>query len=238
MWDIEIEDAPTRRRSTRRAVRMPCDVYNRLWTGAVRLGATDLSPHGAWLATPLPLAPGEGVLVRFTPPRWPLSSPPIEVRAVVARAGLARRRRDAGRSGMGLYFDGLTDIETGCLALSLRGLPPPFPGCVRVPAIESAFVEAPLLSARHTQLRFSALGPLLTGGRLVAPPPAGRGVVIPFPSSTARLARATNADQASGSSSCRYATVRTSATTRSRRWGVKSTKRTPMPGFRFSPPAR
>ncbi len=30
-------------------------------------------------------------------------------------------------------------------------------------------------------VRFTALAPLLTAGRLVAPPPAGLGVVIPFP---------------------------------------------------------
>lgn len=200
---VTANDNPPRgaRRALRRAVRLECGVRSGLWSGALRFEASDLSAHGLWLDTDLALAPGESVHLRLTPPRWPLWSPPLDAQARVVRVSLNRRRADRSRSGMGLAFVGLSPVEVGLLALTLRGLPPPLPSArMRPPMAVSgtsaslpaaATPDASFAAARHgepgaldadaTELRFLALAPLLTAGRLVAPPPAGRAVVIPFP---------------------------------------------------------
>lgn len=165
----------------RRAVRLDCAVQSRFWAGALPFIATDLSPRGVWLDTDFPLASGELVGLGMVPPRWPSASP-IALRARVAHAVLGRRRGDRGRAGMGLEFCDLSALDAGLMGLVLRGLPPPLPGAHRAPAARRASAArvgdaAPAVDA----LSFVALGGLLTGSRIVAPPPAGRGVVIPFP---------------------------------------------------------
>lgn len=179
------------RRAVRRAVRLDCEVESRLWTGFLAFAATDLSPYGLWVETDFPLVAGEAVSVRLAPPRWPAWTQPIEVEARVARASLSRRRGERRRSGMGLAFQNLPPVNAGLLALALRGLPPPLPrralpdvSCASLPA--TTVPTLPTLETDFAGLHFRAIGPFLTAGRIVAPPPAGRGVVIPFPRAPVR----------------------------------------------------
>lgn len=201
MTGTAINSAAGSRRALRRAVQLDCGVRSGWWSGALRFEASDLSAHGLWLDTDLALPPGEPVHLRLTPPRWPVWSPPLDAQARVVRVSLSRRRRDRSRSGMGLAFVGLSPVEAGLLSLALRGLPPPLPSRRMRPAIQTPDAVVPVLAsdARHaslatlpsradhapdvdaTELQFLALAPLLTAGRIVVPPPAGRAVVIPFP---------------------------------------------------------
>lgn len=194
------------RRALRRAVQLDCGVRSRWWSGPLRFEATDLSAHGLWLDTDLALESGESVHVRLTPPRWPVWSPPLDAHARVARVALSRRRGDRSRPGMGLAFVDLSPVDAGLLALALRGLPPRLPSA-RVRRPYDAFSPMSFVSASvaphmrqvarlpppreastdadTTEFRFVALGPFLTAGRIVVPPPAGRAVVIPFPTPAA-----------------------------------------------------
>jgi hypothetical protein len=197
MMDPAKDSGLGQRRSLRRGVQLDCGLWSRLWSGSLRFEASDLSAHGVWLDADLALEPGEAVHVRLVPPRWPAWSPPLEGRARVARVSLNRRPGDTRRSGMGLTFLGLSPVQLGLLSLSLRGLPPPLPGALARPRrllahdapatgvpFASAHKDARAIAApsvRAADLRFVALGPLLTAGQLVVPPPAGRAVVIPFP---------------------------------------------------------
>lgn len=115
-----------RRRSLRRAVRVEVEVGSECWDGTVPLIATDVSLHGLWLESDLPLETGSELWISFVPPHWPCSKP-FQVRARVERVGLMRRGADRGRSGMGLAFLGLGADQVALLTRALHGLPPPLP---------------------------------------------------------------------------------------------------------------
>jgi len=112
-----------RRRSLRRAVQVETDVTSELWDTPVKLLATDLSLHGVWLDSALPLEPGSEVAVSLLLPRMAITRP-FEARARVAHVALARRRTDYGRGGMGLCFVDVSAEQSERLAHALIGLPP------------------------------------------------------------------------------------------------------------------
>jgi hypothetical protein len=134
--DCQVEPNTSRRRSLRRAVRVETDVVSDLWDGPVPLLATDLSLHGLWLESELPLEPGAELLVTLVPPRWQGDEPFVAL-AEVARVGLFRRQREARPSGMGLTFLDFERTHEQRLRAALRGLPPPLPkrNVVRPPAL-------------------------------------------------------------------------------------------------------
>jgi hypothetical protein len=160
----------SRRRALRRAVRFECQLQSDLWDGPVPFLVTDLSPFGMWLDSPLPLHPGERVVVAFRPPSWPDEAPALSTEARVARSGLRRRRADRPvASGMGLRFGSLDDVTRAALADRLRGLPPPLPGAIAPPL--RLTLPAPEISECALELgdglcfELLAEAPLLTAGR-------------------------------------------------------------------------
>lgn len=160
-----------RRRSVRRAVRVETDVVADTWDGAVPLLATDLSDHGLWLESELPLEIGSEVVVSLLPPRWPTREP-LTALAEVTRVGMYRRRRERRSSGMGLRFVDLPHDDAELLAEVLRGLPPPLPALaprgravelVRPSIDEGRLPQIVLADGSRFVLR--AEGSLLTAGR-------------------------------------------------------------------------
>jgi hypothetical protein len=174
-------------------VDLVAEVTSRSWGGSVPLLVGDLTPFGAWLETDVLLEPGEPVELSFVPPRWPAGVPPLRARGRVACVRRGRRRHETARAGMGIAFRELPAAHALLLARLLRGLPPPLPRRSTPRARVAPRIQADDVSL--DALRFEALAPLLTAGRLAAPPAAGRGVVIPFP-----RGRTAQAAQASGSS--------------------------------------
>lgn len=175
-----MDSSSSRRRALRRAVRMECVALSALWDDTAALVATDLSPHGLWLSTELPLEVGEELVLSFRPPCWPKWGAPLSVLARVARVGLPRRRGDAGPPGMGLSFLDL-DTEAGQrMASLLRGLPPPLPlekpAAARLERSDAA-AETTML-ADGLEVELCAEAPLLTAGR------ARRATVAPAPAKT------------------------------------------------------
>ncbi|HEY2735087.1 MAG TPA: PilZ domain-containing protein [Polyangiales bacterium] len=176
----------SRRRSLRRAVTLEVDVMSELWEGALPLTATDLSLHGAWLESELPLSVGEDLRLAFEPPHWQ-GLPRFEVAATVARVSLLRRRRDSGRAGMGLRFAPLSEATVRCLAYALRGLPPPLPAR-RSPL---RFDPHPaIMRVDDVSYLFCAEAPLLSAGRPIALSTAPREIVSAAASSANDAERA------------------------------------------------
>lgn len=182
-----LEPSASRRRSVRRAVAIETEITCGIWDGAVSLLATDLSPHGMWLETALPLDPGDEVSVRVSAPGFAAEAP-LCVTARVARVGLYRRRAERTKSGMGLAFAPLSPPDMARLVGHLRGLPPPMPrlaeGAPPRPVADGGRAAhgvedgRPGLGAPVTpedalclplpdgnSASWTALGPLLTAGR-------------------------------------------------------------------------
>ena len=115
---------PQRRRALRRAVSLEVDVTSELWEGAVSMTVTDLTQHGLWLESDLPLSAGDEVHLSLPGPR--ANAHIIEADARVVRVSLVPRCDVCGVGpGMGVVF---TDIAVWAqleLARELRGLPPP-----------------------------------------------------------------------------------------------------------------
>lgn len=110
------------RRAMRRAVELPCDVVSHYADAPAPHVASDVSPFGVWLDTPMPLHPGSEVVLGFRPPRY--EGPEMLVFGTVARVVTGRRRGDRGRLGMAVEFRDMTDEQRSTLAQSLVGVPP------------------------------------------------------------------------------------------------------------------
>jgi hypothetical protein len=115
--------AAAKRRALRRAVELPCDLVSRYLDEPLLYWATDLSPFGLWLETPLPMQLGEQVVLSFQPAVW-WPTREITVFAEVVRVTNGRR---SPRTGMGLEFLDLDENEERSLGAWLRGRPPPLP---------------------------------------------------------------------------------------------------------------
>ena len=116
------------RRALRRAVELPCDLVSRYLDQPLLYWATDLSPFGLWLETPLPMQLGEQVVLCFQPSHW--RGREITVFAEVVRVANGRRAEaDAATrtTGMGLEFVDLGFDEERALRAWLFGRPPPLP---------------------------------------------------------------------------------------------------------------
>lgn len=121
-----VEVVQARRRAIRRAVALDCELVSSYWDEPIAHRVTDLSPYGMWIETPLPLDPGEELLVSFYPPRWPSFDPVVAI-GEVRRVELRRRSSDPRESGMGIQIHCFDPIDHEELAESLRGVPPPLP---------------------------------------------------------------------------------------------------------------
>jgi len=116
-----------KRRSLRRAVALECCLQSERWEDELRLPASNLSTDGIWLETSIALAPGEEVIVSFTPPGL-ASHHVVWAAAKVVRVASARREGDAAQSpGMGLHFTYCSEPHRRLLARSLQGHPPRLP---------------------------------------------------------------------------------------------------------------
>lgn len=120
------ENRPKRRRTLRRAVDIPCEIVSKFVDEPLLYWATDLSPYGIWIETPIPMRTGEVVCVCFQPAAgW--AHRELRVFAEVARVTTARRRTTGVVNGMGLEFCDLSPHEERALGAWLRGRPPPLP---------------------------------------------------------------------------------------------------------------
>jgi hypothetical protein len=164
--------ATTSVRSTvRRAVQIGCSVRSELWDGPAPFLATDLSPDGLRLCSPLALPEGEDVVVTFTPPRWPEESGPLNVVARVEHVALPRRKSDPlvagmpGEAGMGLSFLHIDPTQRALLHLVLRGLPPPLPARSNDEAQLALEELETVLCHDGLQIQLAAEAPLLSATR-------------------------------------------------------------------------
>lgn len=155
----------------RRAVQIGCSVRSELWDGPAPFLATDLSPDGLRLCSPLALPEGQDVVVTFTPPRWPDESGPLNVVARVEHVALPRRKSDPlvagmpGEAGMGLSFLHIDPTQRALLHLVLRGLPPPLPARSNDEAQLALDELETMLSHDGLQIQLAAEAPLLTATR-------------------------------------------------------------------------
>lgn len=124
---LQVSESRTRhRRQLRRAVDLPCELVSKFVDEPLLYWATDLSPHGIWIETPIPMRTGELVVLCFQPTVWWPGSE-LRVFAEVARVSTTRRRSAAGSTGMGLEFLDMSAHEHRALESWLRGRPPPLP---------------------------------------------------------------------------------------------------------------
>jgi hypothetical protein len=119
-------EARRRRRSLRRTVNLETDVTSDEWEGSVSLLTTDLSQHGCWLESDLPLDVGTELAISFVPP-GDADQTPVAARGRVVHVALMRRRSDAGRPGMGVSFHDVAPDQSERLSLVLNALPPRLP---------------------------------------------------------------------------------------------------------------
>ena len=113
------------RRAARRSVDIRCDVITTRWDRPVASRCTDLSPHGMWLETTMPLEVGERVVLCFRVPRSPTD---MMLFANVNRVERDEQDMRHGSNGVGLEFLGASMLEEAELESSLRGTPPVLPG--------------------------------------------------------------------------------------------------------------
>ena len=117
---------PGVRRSLRRALSFDCEVVADRYDGTVLHRVHDVSSHGAFLESSLPLDPGDEVILTLRPPRYRRAEA-MTIVAEVARVWLPRRKDDPGPAGMGLKFRELDYDELLALEHALRGVPPALP---------------------------------------------------------------------------------------------------------------
>jgi hypothetical protein len=111
------------RRALRRAVQLPCELVSRYVDQPLLYWATDLTPFGAWLETPIPMELGEQVVLCFSPGIW-WAARELMLFAEVTRVAT---HRDVEERGMGLEFLDVTAHERRALDAWLRNRPPPLP---------------------------------------------------------------------------------------------------------------
>jgi hypothetical protein len=162
----DLEQQPRRRRrSLRRSVQLETEVTSHLWDGAITLLATDISLHGIWLESDLPLGIGSELTIAFTPPDCPQRIP-IRAQGTVVRVSLLRRRTDHGHAGMGVAFHDLSVDQVQRLTRALHGMPPPIPRrkdpYERIARIASVALED---GRAYTMV---SEAPLMTAGRIEA----------------------------------------------------------------------
>jgi hypothetical protein len=179
----------------RRAVDLECGVLSDAWHDEAALPATDLSPFGMWLATDLPLATGDAVVLSFKPPRWPAWGSPVVVLAEVVRVGMPRRRGDRGAAGMGLRFVDLDPDHAARMAECLRGLPPTLPA---VRARRAERCEEQLVLEDGSSFALRAEGALLGASRPPGTPLAPLAPLAPAAESRAAAALAVHAPRRRG----------------------------------------
>jgi len=107
------------RRALRRAVWLDCELLadegRELRPGLI----TDLSPHGIWVETDVPLREGDALSVSFVPPG--------DRKQTLTAATVVRVSRGVDGTGMGLSFAGETRALARQLEHTLEGLPPRVP---------------------------------------------------------------------------------------------------------------
>jgi hypothetical protein len=114
-----IERRPSFRRVVRRGVRLGCEITTSV-LGPRRELLIDLSPHGARVATEMPVTRGEYVLLHFASEKLARR---VETLARVVHANLGALDEPT----IGIEFVGLGDQVRGELARALCGVPPPLP---------------------------------------------------------------------------------------------------------------
>lgn len=137
-----------RRRASRHAVDLRCDVVTDAWPEPVSHRIRDLGLGGLFVESQLLPDEGSDVLVELRAPRGDRR---LTLVGKVRRCELRRRRRERERSGFAVELGTLSDEDVAVLARALRGLPPPLPTRPRTPTEELVWVEAldPIDHAEH-----------------------------------------------------------------------------------------
>jgi c-di-GMP-binding flagellar brake protein YcgR len=112
-----------RRRPSRHAVCMRCEVVRERDFKLVSRRIMDLSEGGMLVASDERVLTGESLIVSF---RIPFSTLWLDTQATVARVVHGRRPGD-GHRALGLAFDPIDEIAADALRMNLSELPPPLP---------------------------------------------------------------------------------------------------------------
>lgn len=113
----------SRRRPSRHAVCMRCEVVRERDFSLVSRRILDLSASGMLVASDEKLLTGESLIVSF---RVPFSTYWLDAEAVVARVVHGRRPGD-DRRALGLVFENIDSCAVEALRQNLADLPPPLP---------------------------------------------------------------------------------------------------------------
>ena len=132
----ECLDLPCRRRcaleSTRFEIRRDhstaLDLICQWWDEPVELAASDISPAGAFVPTPLLLEVGEPVVACFCLPGF---REEFQIFGNVVWVALPRRATDRGQAGMGIEFVKTSPLERLSIRQALRDVPLALPTRVR-----------------------------------------------------------------------------------------------------------
>lgn len=136
-----IEVLVQRRRASRHAVDLRCDVVTEAWPEPIAHRVRDLGLGGLFVESQLLPDEGSDVLVEMrVGRRAPLR---LTLLGKVRRCELRRRASERGRSGFAIELGGLAPYEADTLRDALRGLPPPLPvGRRSEPPREQMWVES------------------------------------------------------------------------------------------------
>ncbi len=103
---LDVSQRPSdTRRALRRAARVSCEIVSHYGDEPEIRLASDVSPFGMWIETPMPFHPGAEIVVAFRPPRG--EGREVLVFATVTRIVSGRKRSDRGPLGMGVEFSDL-----------------------------------------------------------------------------------------------------------------------------------
>ncbi|MBX3247645.1 MAG: hypothetical protein KF901_10750 [Myxococcales bacterium] len=119
-----VEILVQRRRSSRHAVDLACEVVAEPWDVPIRHRLRELGPGSLFVESDLLPEEGAEVLVELIPPR---AARPLTLLGTVRRSILRRRRQERRRSGFAVELDAAQWRELEALRESVRGLPPAIP---------------------------------------------------------------------------------------------------------------
>jgi hypothetical protein len=120
---LDVYERPSElRRAVRRAARVSCEIVSHYGDEPEIRLASDVSPFGMWIETPMPFHPGAEIVVAFRSPRH--EGREMMVFATVTRIVSGRKRSDRGPLGMGVEFSDLGANDREEMAMWLAEAPP------------------------------------------------------------------------------------------------------------------
>lgn len=133
-----VEILVQRRRWSRYAVDLACEVVAEPWDVPIRHRVRELGPGNLFVESELLPEEGADVLIELTPPR---ATRALALLGTVRRSVLRRRRHERRRSGFAIELDESQRFELDAIAESVRGLPPAIPKGPRVVTRDFVWVD-------------------------------------------------------------------------------------------------